>query len=257
MVFFQTSWYLAFNWIDYNEEKYLVFCFCCKNFGFGAAKIDTFVQSGFNKWKNAIEKFKEHEKSNGTSDISRHEQISICFRYCNDDLTVKEKFIGFFNEENPTGEMLYNVVKEVFLENGLDFKNLIAQCYDGASNMNGEFKGLANRVKSVSPTAYAHRLTLALQDSCESIKEDRNTLGQTNSIYNLIQGSSKRNLIFEKFQINTEKSSLSLKNLCNTRWASRYNTLKALNENYIVILDTLQVNKSFIKNRIPIKIIPH
>ncbi|CAF0922783.1 unnamed protein product [Brachionus calyciflorus] len=124
----------------------------------------------------------------GTSDICDDEQISVCFRFL----------------QNTTGESLYELVCSIFSSNGLNLKNLVGQCYYGASNMSGEFKGLASRIKADSPGAlyvhcYAHRLNLALQDSFNALKavndnymviletlqeinrSDRNTLA--NSIY--------------------------------------------------------------------------
>ena len=71
--------------------------------------------------------------------------------------------------------------------------------------MSGEYKRLSSRIKEDSLSAiyvhcYSHRLNLALQDSCESLKQVRNTLGQINSVYNLISDSSKRNFIYKKLQ---------------------------------------------------------
>ncbi|CAF1097367.1 unnamed protein product [Brachionus calyciflorus] len=61
---FQTTWYKSFKWIQYDETKNVVICFCCLNFGVGTLRNDKSVTTGFDKWKKAIEKFKEHEKSN-------------------------------------------------------------------------------------------------------------------------------------------------------------------------------------------------
>ncbi|CAF1108698.1 unnamed protein product, partial [Brachionus calyciflorus] len=107
----------------------------------------------------------------GTSDITTQEQISFCVRYCNSLLEIKEHFIGFFQDSN------------------LNINFLTGQCYDGAANMSGEYKGLSSRIKEDSPSAiyvhcYAHRLNLALQESCESLKEeidkiDRDCLANT------------------------------------------------------------------------------
>ncbi|CAF1041152.1 unnamed protein product, partial [Brachionus calyciflorus] len=127
-----------------------------------------------------------------TSDICHDEQISVCFRFCSDDFPVKEKFIGFYKVQNKTGESLYELVCSIFSSNGLNLKNLVGQCYDGASNMSGEFKGLASRIKADSPGALIKQV---------------------------------------KFKF---------KNLCPTRWSSRFNALKAVNDNFIVILETHQ-----------------
>ncbi|CAF1068143.1 unnamed protein product, partial [Brachionus calyciflorus] len=94
---------------------------------------------------------------------------------------------------------------------------MVGQCYDGASNMNGEYKGLSNRIKLEAPNAlyihcYAHRLNLAMQDSCNNIKE---------YVTHLVN---------------------------ETRWASRFNALKAANENYLAIIETLKEIDNIDKN---------
>ncbi|CAF1118598.1 unnamed protein product, partial [Brachionus calyciflorus] len=103
--------------------------------------------------------------------------------FCNENLEIKEKFLGFYSTEKTSGESLLGVVKKYLADSCLDFANIVGQCYDGASNIKGEYKGLAARVRLEAPTAlyihcYAHRLNLALLDSCDNIKEVHNTLGQ-------------------------------------------------------------------------------
>ncbi len=63
----------------------------------------------------------------------------------------------------------------------LPFSKIVAQCYDGASNMNGRHKGLATRVCKENPMAihthcYNHQLNLALESTCCEITEIRNAL---------------------------------------------------------------------------------
>ncbi|CAF1054046.1 unnamed protein product [Brachionus calyciflorus] len=71
--------------------------------------------------------------------------------------------------ENTTGELLYDLIKSSLKEFNMSLSNQVGQFYDGASNMSGEFNGLASRIKADSATAvyvncYAHRLNLAIQD---------------------------------------------------------------------------------------------
>ena len=42
----------------------------------------------------------------GTTDISRKEQVSFCVRFCNEKLEIKEKFLGFYETEKTSGESL-------------------------------------------------------------------------------------------------------------------------------------------------------
>ena len=124
--------------------------------------------------------------------------------------------------------------------------NIVGQCYDGAANMSGISKGVAARFKSINKKAlfvhcYAHKLNLALQDTCSKIIEVRNCIGTVNSIYSFIEASPKRHAIFEKLQIEQNQSRLTLKHLSDTRWSSRDKAFRAINENLAVIFDTLEV----------------
>lgn len=53
--------------------------------------------------------------------------------------------------KSTTGEALYELLTKVMKEFNLDMSNIIAECFDGASNMRGENKGLATRMKATSP----------------------------------------------------------------------------------------------------------
>ncbi|CAF0946084.1 unnamed protein product [Brachionus calyciflorus] len=251
---------------------------------------DKFVTTGFNKWKRAIEKFKEDEKlnfhtisfhksltkqsqtesvaskislsHNGVVEFNKNSLtkiIQVIIFMAKQGISLRDNYfidLKKFTTNNLNANYLSPEIQNELLEiigkhikteiieeikrNGvfslildepqifvmmnkyqfvidssysLDLKNLVGQCYHGSSNMSGEFKGLASRIKAVSPGAlyfhyYAHRLNLALQDSCEGIKEVRNTLGQINSIYNLIEGSSKPSSIFEKFKLESNTSNI-------------------------------------------------
>ena len=60
---------------------------------------------------------------------------------------------------------------------GLDCKkNLVAQCYDGASVMSGKNSGVVTRLQQIFEQAvyvhcHAHRLNLVLVDTAKSIRE--------------------------------------------------------------------------------------
>ena len=76
-----------------------------------------------------------------TADISRREQASICFRYVDNQLEVNEVFIGLYETPDTTGATLHSIVKDVLVRCQLDPSKLRAQCFDGAANMSGAFKG--------------------------------------------------------------------------------------------------------------------
>ena len=57
-----------FSWLDYDENKDVVFCHFCrmadKNQQLNVpSKEPTFIKSGFSNWKDALNKFRSHERS--------------------------------------------------------------------------------------------------------------------------------------------------------------------------------------------------
>ena len=63
----QTSWYKLHPWITVCTSQYKIFCATCRSAQFQGLltfpehRKPAFVSSGFNKWKNALRKFREHE----------------------------------------------------------------------------------------------------------------------------------------------------------------------------------------------------
>lgn len=77
-----------------------------------------------------------------TQDISRHEQAALVLRYVTEDFAIKERFLGFHRVVRTDGESLYELIQTLFGKFGLDIQKVVAQCYDGASNMRGGYKGV-------------------------------------------------------------------------------------------------------------------
>lgn len=119
-----------------------------------------------------------------TSDIANHEQVAFIIRFADANLTIQERFLGFYKTATTTGEALEILITSIISELGLSADQfLVGQGYDGASNMSGDKKGVAARIRSKIPRAFymhcaCHRLNLALQDSCSAITEVRNCLGK-------------------------------------------------------------------------------
>jgi len=51
----------------------------------------------------------------GTQDISRKEQMSICIRYVDSDLCPHEEFIGLYEPPDTTGAVLAKCILDVLL----------------------------------------------------------------------------------------------------------------------------------------------
>ena len=79
---------------------------------------------------------------------------------------------------------MFELVKDdVFRKLGLSLEKVVAECFDGASNMSGVHRGLAARMKVCrSPLAicihcYGHLLNLAIQDTMAEIEPLRKRIG--------------------------------------------------------------------------------
>lgn len=178
-----------------------------------------------------------------TADISTHEQVAIIIRYTDDYLKIKERFVGFYKTGSTCGKDLDKIVNCVLVKLGLSADSyLVAQGYDGASNMSGHRQGLSAWIKSkVKRAIYVHclchRLNLSLQSACSETTEVRNCLGTVNSLYNFVNGSAKRKDIFQNSQL--QKHGITLKRHAETRWGSRKNSVDSCVDTYEFILDTL------------------
>ena len=71
----------------------------------------------------------------------------MVLRYVNSQFAVKERFIGFFRVVQTDGESLYQLVQDILSKFQLSIGQVVAQCYDGAANMRGSYKGVAARIK--------------------------------------------------------------------------------------------------------------
>ena len=65
---FQQWLYDVFSWLDYEENKDVVFCHICRKADQSQqlnvqSKKSAFIKSGFSNWKDALNKFRSHEKS--------------------------------------------------------------------------------------------------------------------------------------------------------------------------------------------------
>lgn len=84
-----------------------------------------------------------------TTDMSTHEQMSICLRYVDEDLISHENFIGFYELQQTDAATIVTVIKDVLLRCNLSITQCRGQCYDGASNMSGIRSGVAARISEI------------------------------------------------------------------------------------------------------------
>ncbi|KAF0294043.1 Zinc finger MYM-type protein 1 [Amphibalanus amphitrite] len=175
-----------------------------------------------------------------TRDSAGTEQVAICLRSVNKQLEVEEQLIGLYSVESTTALVLSTVIKDALLRMELDLKQLRGQCYDGAANMSGKFKGVQALIKQEEPRAVfvhctAHRLNLAVQDCMDGVRPLRDTIQETGRMIGFFRDSPKRLSCLIHFGADK-----SLRPLCPTRWTCSEPALASVINNYTAVLSSLE-----------------
>ena len=178
------------------------------------------------------------------TDISNKEQLTLCLRWVEDDLTVHEDFFGFYNIPNIQSDTIVSAIKDILIRMNLSLENCRAQCYDGASNMLGKKSGVAKQISDIQPNAYvthcfAHSLSLSVKDVTESCKVLSDTMSTAREIVILIKYSPKRETMLREIKDNLEgdeEATSGLTTLSTTRWTVRATCFQRILENYTALL---------------------
>jgi len=108
--------------------------------------------------------------ADGTSEISRCEQLSVTLRYENGGC-IDEVFVGFVPMTVQNAEAVATAIKQKLVDLGLDLRNIVGQGYDGASVMSGRENGVQALIRRDYPNALfvhcqSHCLNLSIRSSC-------------------------------------------------------------------------------------------
>ncbi|XP_060868019.1 zinc finger MYM-type protein 1-like [Metopolophium dirhodum] len=188
-----------------------------------------------------------------TSDVGHHEQMSIVVRYFDDNVNRPiETFVSLKRMTSVTAESIFNTLCEFLILIKKNWKSVVAVCFDGASTMAGSINGVQMRCKEQNNEimyvhCYAHCLNLTLIDAvCEKnskkVVKNRlifNFLGTIQYVHNYIESSPMRHSTLEKVAKETGITLLTLKSCSITRWACRAEAVKAIKNNYNVLLTAI------------------
>ena len=95
--------------------------------------------------------------------------------------------------------------------------------------------------QAVHVHCYAHVLNLALQDTMTDVEPLRNASGTLQSLYNFLEGSTKRHALFHSVKVDSEQLVLTLKSLSETRWSCRWEAVKDVIEQMSKIVKALLI----------------
>lgn len=183
----------------------------------------------------------------GTQDISGDEQVSVCIRWCDDDLEPQESFMGFYKTGATSGSDIASLICDALLRLQLPLANLRGQAYDGAGNMSGTNKGLQSIIIQKQPLADyvhcgAHCCNLVMKASCESSKTVKNAMEWAHQL-GILFSNRKAKAVFTLVHEDVVDGPIGnigkIKPLCPTRWLYRLSQIKTILNKYELVIKTL------------------
>ena len=85
-----------------------------------------------------------------SKDISKKEQLSVAFRYVDDEAVVQEYFLTFTEAKTCTAEGLTDHILATLKQFDLDPQHIVSQGYDGAAVMSGKCSGVQERLRQAA-----------------------------------------------------------------------------------------------------------
>ncbi|XP_016490210.2 uncharacterized protein LOC107810007 [Nicotiana tabacum] len=205
-------------------------------------------------------------------DVSRKEQLAIVLRYVNRCGSVVEHFIRIVHVRNTSALCLKEAIVDYLAQHSLSLSYVRGQCYDGASNMQGDFRGLKTLIQQESKFAYsihcfAHQLQLTLVAVSKKCLEVGELVLLVSNILNIVGGSFKRMDDLRESQAEKVQEALDMGELetgrglnqelglaraADTRWGSHYKSFKnfiSMFGSIIDVLDTIVVDARTLEER--------
>lgn len=165
-----------------------------------------------------------------TQDTTGYDQCSVILRYVTE--AVQERLVAMVRCEASTGQAFVDLLSEVLEHLNLDKAMCIGNATDGASNMQGQYKGFSALMTSQSPThvhvwCSAHLLNLVLASTTQSVIESGSLFSLLNDIAVFIKESYQRVNLWEK-QTHGETRHRRLSPIGETRWWAKHDALQKI-----------------------------
>lgn len=130
-------------------------------------------------------------------DCSKREQMAVLVRYVNREGFIMERIIGLVEVSDTRAISLKTALEDFLCQYGLTLDRLRGQGYDGASNMQGNLKGLKTLILNENPCAYyihcfAHQLQLVLVKVSKTHPLVELLFDSITAIMNCVGGSCQR-----------------------------------------------------------------
>lgn len=173
-----------------------------------------------------------------TTDRSTLQQLSVVIRYVTGKLVIKERIITFLSIKKTSGKEIYTFVKQQLEFVGLNIKNAVASCTDGASNMVSEingFTGLLQKLNSrhISTWCVCHRFNLAIEAAFKECETIAKLVASINTFSGFVRASPNRmndwrNIINKLSQFRDVDKRTKPPQTNVTRWWSKYKAVRTI-----------------------------
>ncbi|XP_053101887.1 52 kDa repressor of the inhibitor of the protein kinase-like [Hemicordylus capensis] len=178
-----------------------------------------------------------------TPDLAHREQMSQVVQYVEIDyeshtVRVRESFLGFIKLSQKDAESLTKDILEKLEKDGMELQDCRSQCYDNAAVMAGHRSGVAQRIREQNKLAVFvncdnHSLNLVGVHAAKEDVEMESFFGTIDSLYAFFSRSTQR------WQRLRDAVPVSLKSESETRWSSRTEAVKPVNNHLERILEVL------------------
>lgn len=184
-----------------------------------------------------------------TPDTSNKDQMSVVVRYVVDDKPV-EHLLSLTVLEDKSGDGHATEILRTLNKYNVDIRKLYFQSYDFAACMSGMYNGcqkkLNDKVKEDFPQkeipyipCQAHRLNTFVERSCKASTLVSSMFVILQTLYTFFSSSTKRSAALETEQNNIE-GALKLRNLSQTRWIARSESIDSVWISFEMIISLLQ-----------------
>ena len=164
------------------------------------------------------------------SNTTGKEFISIILRYVS-GYKIMERLVGLVRVSDMSGKGLSNIWKARLDAIGVKLTSIVGQCYDGASNMSGEYRGVQAETKreagdrAVYTHCYNHVLALVLERSASDIPLVVQVSTWLNTAYKFLKHYKVIVIYDEMLKQNNLTGQYKMQSLSETRWFARSRNL--------------------------------
>ncbi|CAF1126357.1 unnamed protein product [Rotaria sordida] len=181
------------------------------------------------------------------TDINRHQNLSICIRYCNQDTgEPTESFISLLKIKDKDAQTIFDTIVKELEAKHIDMTKIRFTGFDGASVFSGEFNGVSAKFRQIYSDSIlfihcrGHILQLCLLDACEHIPEVEECLSTLKSLISFINRSSIRLARFNDIQALLQCPQIKLIRPGDTRWLSYFRSISVILRCYEPLMITLE-----------------